>query len=815
MIALTVNGTPRTLTGDPDTPLLWALRDELGLKGTKFGCGVGVCGTCLVLIDDELHHACKVPVRYAAGRRVLTVEGLTVLHPGLIGAWIAEQVPQCGYCQPGQLIAAAALLARTIVPSDADIDTAMAAVLCRCGTYQRIRRAIHRAARGEPVPPAMGACAAPMAGEPVALNDFIRIAPDNTVTLVINHSEMGQGSLTGLCMLVAEELEIDLAAIRTEFAPADERYKNPRWGAKSTGGSSSIRGEWEPLRRVAAEARERLIEAAARRLGVTPEDCRAEQGCVVHEASARCLSYAQLAEDAARLRPPRRIRLKTPDEFRLIGRATPRLEIPDMVVGKTLYGIDVTLPGMLVATVVRCPVFGGHVRRFDPAPARSVPGVRDVLAVESGVAVVAEDFRAALRGRERLVIEWDDGPNASLTTETIYAQLREAAREPGKAVNHTDRVEHLFEKAARVVEAEYVTPYLAHATLEPMNAVADVRRDGADVWVGTQSQVDTQKIAARLTGLREQQVRVHTQFLGGGFGRRLQTDFVADAVELSRNIGRPVQVIWTRADDLQHDMYRPAGHALFKAALDDGDQPLALLMRFAGSELVLEGIDLPYSIPRVREERVEVASPVPTGAWRSVGASQNGFAIESFIDELAHAAQQDSLAFRLALLGDAPRHRALLEHVAAMSGWGTTSPAGTGRGVAVYRSYGSVVAMVAEARCENGLIKVPRVWAAIDCGVAVNPDAVCAQIEGSVAMGLSAALLEEVRIERGRVAQATFEDYPILRLADMPAVEVHIMESREPPGGVGEPGVPVIAPAVANAVFAACGRRLRQLPLRF
>jgi isoquinoline 1-oxidoreductase beta subunit len=815
MISLTVNGTPRTLTGDPDTPLLWALRDELGLKGTKYGCGVGVCGTCLVLIDDELHHACMVPVRKVAGRRVLTVEGLAETHPKLIGAWIAEQVPQCGYCQPGQLMAAAALLARTIAPSDADIDVAMATVLCRCGTYSRIRRAIHRAARGESIPATvMGAEPTPVEEGSVTLNDFIRIAPDNHVTLVVNHSEMGQGSLTGLCMLAAEELEVDLATMHAVFAPAGERYKNPLWGEQFTGGSSSIRGEWEPLRRFAAEARERLVAVAAKRLGVEPGECRAEHGHVVHKPSARRLSYAELAEDAARLKPPRRIWLKAPDDFRLIGRVAPRLEIPDMVVGKTLYGIDVTLPDMRVATVARCPAFGGRVRRIDDRQARSVPGVREVLTVESGVAVVADDFWAALKGREKLNVEWDDGPHARLTTETIYAQLREAARKPGKAVDRTDRVERPFEKAACIVEAEYATPYLAHGTLEPMNAVADVRHDGVDVWVGTQSQVDTQKIAARIAGLPKKQVRVHTQFIGGGFGRRLETDFVADAVELSKKIGRPVQVIWTRADDLQHDMYRPAGHALLKAALDADDRPQAVLMRFAGSELALEGIDLPYSIPRVREEHVEVESPLPTGPWRSVGASQNAFAIESFIDELAHAARRDPLVFRLELLGEAPRHRAVLERVAAMCDWGMALPAGTGHGLAVYYSFGSVVAVVAEAVLVNGAIRVPRVWAAIDCGIAVNPDAVRAQIEGSVAMGLSAALKEEVRIERGRVVQATFEDYPIFRMADMPAVELHIMESREPPGGVGEPGVPVIAPAVANAVFAAGGRRLRRLPLK-
>jgi isoquinoline 1-oxidoreductase beta subunit len=814
MTSFTLNGQPVTARADPGKPLLWVLRDEFGLKGTKYGCGVGLCGICVVLLDGEPNHACMLPLDKVAGRDVLTIEGLAEKKPALVEAWIAAQVPQCGYCQGGQLLAAAALLDRQPQPTDADIDRAMAGVLCRCGTYPRIRRAIHAAAGPRPAHAGSTAHSRRVSGAGIALNDFIRIGPGGEVTVVISHSEMGQGSLTGLCMLVAEELEVDLAALHTEFAPADPRYKNPLWGEQFTGGSSSIRGEWEPLRRAAAEARERLIATAAKHWKTKRGECRAVGGYVVHLRTGQRLAYAELVAEAARLEPPRRVALKAPDTFRIIGKPLPRLEIPDMVAGKTVYGIDVARPNALAATVVRCPVFGGRLKRFDAKAAQSVPGVRAVVPIEGGVAVVADNFWDALQGRGKLGVEWEPGRNATLDNVSIRDALRQATAREGKTARREGRVAFAFKNAARMIEAEYAAPYLAHATIEPMNCLADAQRNGVDVWVGTQSQVDTQKVAARIAGVPKKQVRVHTQFLGGGFGRRLETDFVADAVELSKKLGAPVQVIWTRADDLQHDRYRPASHALLKAALNADGWPTAWFMRLAGPELALEGVHMDYGIANVREEFVETTSPVPTGAWRSVGASQNAFAIECFVDELARAAQQDPFEFRRGLLAQQPRLRGVLERVARMSDWGRTLPAGRGLGIAVYRSFGSFAAMVAEVDVTGGNVRVPRVWAALDCGIAVNPDAVRAQIEGSIALGLSAALMEEVRIENGRVAQANFEDYPILRLPEMPAVEVEIVESREPPGGAGEPGVPVIAPAVANAVSAATGKPVRRLPIR-
>jgi isoquinoline 1-oxidoreductase beta subunit len=813
-LTLTINSQQHTLDADPEQPLLWVLRDRLQLKGTKYGCGVGLCGICTLLVDGTPQHACMLPLAKAAGKSIITIEGLAEKYPALVAAWIAEQVPQCGYCQGGQLLAAAALLANHRNPTDAEIDAALASVLCRCGTYPRIRRAIHRVAQGiQPLVPAVPALApAPDAG--IALNDFIRVHADDTVSVVINHSEMGQGALTNLAVLVAEELEVDLDRIRTEFAPADPKYKNPLWGQQFTGGSSSVRGEWEPLRRHAATAREQLIAAAMQHWDAPRDACRAEHGRVVHNASGRELRYSALAGDALRHKPPRVVALKQPGEFRLIGRPIPRLDIPDMVAGRTLYGIDIARPGMLVAVVARCPVFGGRVQRFDASAAQAVPGARAVIEIESGVAVLADDFGSALRGRECLHIEWHEGKHAALDNAAIDTELKAALAQSGKRIRNEGNAQRVLKNAARVFEADYFTPYLAHAPLEPMNCVAEMRTDGCDVWVGTQSQVDTHSVAARVAGLPKNKVHVHSQFLGGGFGRRLETDFVAEAVELAKKTGAPVQVIWTRADDLQHDMYRPAGAMHLAAALDANGFPSAWFMRIAGSEQVLNGIEVPYAIPNLREEHVEVPSAIPTGAWRSVGASQNAFAIECFVDELAHAAGQDPFEYRQQLLQALPREHALLELATDQAGWGTPLPAGHGRGIARYRSFGSSVAQVAEVAVVQGAIRVERVVCAIDCGITVNPDSVRAQLEGAIAFGLSAALKEEIRIERGRVVQANFTDYPILTLAEMPVIEIHIMPSNEPPGGVGEPGVPVIAPAVANAVFAATGKRLRRLPLR-
>lgn len=812
MLRITVNGESRALDVEAETPLLWVLRDTLGMKGTKYGCGVGICGICTVLVDGEVLRSCVVPAGEVVDREVTTIEGLAARGDRVLSAWLEEQVPQCGYCQPGQIVAAVGLLRDHPDPSEAQIDEAMAGVLCRCGTYQRVRRAVHAAAAmADAGPPPVE----PPAEPGVVLDDWIRIAPDGTVTIQINHSEMGQGVSTALALLIAEELEADPARLRTEFAPADPRYRNPLFGSQTTGGSTSVRGEWERLSLVGAQARERLIQAAAQRWGVKARACVAEAGTVVHGAGGERLGYGELAAEAARIAPPERVALKSRRECRLLGKALPRLDIPDMVAGRAVYGMDVVLPGMRVASVVRCPVFGGTLDSVAVDDALAVPGVESVVEFERGVAVVARDTWSALRGREAVEVYWDLGLNTELSNTTIEAQLMSALEEPGNARQRAGRTDPALRRAEHVVEADYGTATLAHGTLEPMNCIARVTGEGCEVWLGTQDQEGAREAAAQVSGLPLAEVQVHSQYLGGGFGRRVESDMVAEAVELAMAIEAPVQVVWTRADDMQHDFYRPAYRARLRAGLDAEGWPLAWWQRGAGQSLAGEAHgDLAYAIPNICREFVEVESPVPSGSWRSVGAGQDAFAVESFIDELAHAAGADPFEFRRALLRDAPRDRAVLEQAAQAAGWGSSAPAGRHRGIAVYRCFGSHVAEVAEVSVEEAGIRVHRVVCAIDCGRIVNPDIIRAQMEGGIALGISAALKEAVIIENGRVTQSSFRDYPILTLAEMPVVEVHIAESDQPPGGVGEPGVPPIAPAIANAVAAATGKRWRELPLR-
>lgn len=814
MLRLSVNGEERTVQADATAALLWVLRNELDLKGTKYGCGGGQCGTCTVLVDGEAIRSCVTPVGETAGRAITTIEGLARNNHPLIEAWIAEQVPQCGYCQPGMIVAAAALTAT----DDATVDAALSGVLCRCGTYGRARRAIRRAAesktRAAHASPATALTHKPPAGEAVfAPGPWVKVHGDGTVTVMIDRSEMGQGVVTSLAMLVAEELEVGLEQVRTEFAPASLAYRNPEFGVQATGGSTSVRTSWEPLRRAGATAREMLVSAAAASWGVPKRECRAQNGSVVHVPTRRRLGYGALAPKAARVAAPNRVSLKERRAFRLIGKSPPRLEIPAHAEGRTVFGMDVALPGMRFAVVLRCPVFGGRLAGFDDRRARATKGVSAVLRIENGLAVVADTVPAALAGRQALHARWDYGSNAKLSSGEIAARFEEAARRTGQVRRNDGDAEAALAGAAHVIDAVYETPYLAHATMEPMNCTADVRADGCDVWVPTQAQTAAQEAAARAAGLPARSVRIHTTSLGGGFGRRLKNDYVSEAVEVSKAVGMPIQLVWTRDDDLAHDFYRPANYTLLRGALDRRKRPIAWFQRTVGPSIGLGGIDNPYAIVNLREEAVVEDPGVPTGAWRSVGASQNAFVVEGFVDELAFAAGADPLAFRRRLLANAPRHRRVLDFAARKARWGGPLPRGRHRGVAAYFSFESWVAEVAEVSVSRqGVLKVHRVVCAIDCGSTVHPDTVAAQVEGAVAMGLSAALREEITVEDGRATQASFADYPLLSFAEMPEVEVHIVPSDEPPGGVGEPGLPPIAPAVANAIFAATGRRIRCLP---
>jgi len=665
----------------------------------------------------------------------------------------------------------------------------------------------------------------------IALNAWIHVGTDDIVTILIDKSEMGQSILTGLAMLAAEELECDWNNVRTEFAPADKAYVNPQFGVQGTGGSSATRTSWEPLRKAGAAARMMLLEAAAQKWGVDKSECRAENGTILHVATKRRLSYGNLAEAAAKLPVPQDIPLKDPKQFHTIGQTTKRLDTPDKVNGSAQYGIDVRQPGMVYAVVTRCPVFGGKVASFDAAKAKAIPGVKDVIQISNGVAVIADNTWTAMEGRRALEVKWDEGPNSELSSASISQLLADGVKRPGYAARKEGDVEAGLAGAAKKIEAEYEVPFLAHATMEPQNCTAHVRADRCDVWAPTQNQTNTQKVAATITGLDPASVFVHTTFLGGGFGRRFETDFVGEAVEISKAIRGPVKVTWSREDDIQHDYYRTASHAHFTAGLDADGWPVVWVNRIACPSLMarfgplkdnydrrsVEICDsVPYAIPNILVDYQLTEAGIPIGFWRSVGASQNGFFLESFIDEIAAAGKKDPYELRRRLLAKSPRHLAVLEKAAEKAGWGTPLPADRFRGIAVVSSYFGYVAQVIEISVnrEARTLKVHRVVCALDCGRIVNPGSIDAQVKSSVVYGLTAALRGAITIDRGRVQQKNFSDYQVLRIHEMPAVDVHIIPSEEAPTGAGEFTLPPVAPALCNAIFAATGNRVRRLPIQ-
>jgi len=687
----------------------------------------------------------------------------------------------------------------------------------------------------------------PKSSAPFVPNAWVRIDGEGQVSVVVDRSEMGQGVATALPMLVAEELDADWSKVRYEFAPANAVYANPLFGsAQITGGSTSVKAAWLPLREAGARARAMLVAAAAQQWSVKPDSCRTENGVVIHDPSGKRAPYGSLVAAAARLSVPVKVTLKPPAQWRLIGKATPRLDSLEKIEATTTFGIDVHPEGVLTACVARCPTLGGKVSRFDAGKAKAIPGVKDVIQIDSGVAVVAEGYWPARQGVEALDITWEEGPNGTLASIALADRFEQALETEGKLARREGDPAKV--KGGTRVEARYRLPYLAHATMEPMNCTALVRADRCEVWAPTQYQQGdpnfgggVRRVAAKASGLAEQKVSVYTTQIGGGFGRRLELDYVADAVTLSQKMKVPVKVIWSREDDMQHDFYRPANHHVLEAVLDGG-KPVSWRHRIASQSILsrwvpgflpewlatlvspikngvdptaVEGaVDMPYGIPNVRVEWMRVETPVPIGFWRSVGHSYTGFVVESFIDELAHTAGVDPVKFRLGLLANAPRHRKVLELAAEKSGWGRSLPEGRHRGVALHESFGSVVAQVAEVSVSQGEIRVHRVVCAVDCGLAVNPSTIEAQVSGGVVFGLSAALRGEITIENGRVQQSNFNDYAPLRLMETPQIEVHLVHGGDAPSGVGEPGVPPIAPAVANAVFAATGKRLRSLPFR-
>ena len=666
---------------------------------------------------------------------------------------------------------------------------------------------------------------------PFAPSAWLRIAPDNSVTIIVAKSEMGQGVYTAMPMLVAEELEVDLNKVRIENAPPGKEYIDPLLGSQATGGSTSVRSGWRPLREAGAAARMMLVAAAAATWKVKPTECRAENGEVIHARSKRRLSYGQLADVAARQPLPETIVLKEPKAFRYLGKPIARRDTPAKVNGSAVFGIDVKLPGLLTATLLRCPVLGGKLASYDAGAATAVSGVRQVVQTEDGVAVLAEGFWAAKKGRDALKVQWDEGELAHLDSAGIERQFEEASAKAGAVARRENDTEAAFRKAARTIDAVYHAPFAAHATMEPMNCTIDLKSDRCEVWVPTQAPAFVQATVAEIAGLPPEAAKVNVTYLGGGFGRRFEQDFVAEAVRIAKQAAAPVKLVWTREDDLQHDFYRPAAYNKLSAALDSKGQPVAWRQRIVSPSIFkrampqsLEGdldassvegsANLPYAIPNILIDYVMLNPGVPVGFWRSVGNSQNGFVSESFIDELAAAAKQDPVQFRLKLLDKHPRHRAVLKLAAEKAGWGGKLPAGEGRGIAALESFGSFVAEVAEvAVSQDGEVAVKRVVCAIDCGSIVNPDTIRAQIESAVAFALTATLKGPITVKNGRIEQSNFYDYPLLRIDEMPKVEVYILPSQAAPGGVGEPGVPPLAPAVANAVFAATGKRVRRLPI--
>jgi isoquinoline 1-oxidoreductase beta subunit len=664
-------------------------------------------------------------------------------------------------------------------------------------------------------------------------NAFIRISEDGQILLTMPYVEMGQGTYTSIPMLIAEELEVELKQVRLEHAPPNEKlYANPLIGVQATGNSNAIRGAWQPLRRAGATARTMLVSAAAKRWNVDPSSCRAQSGEVLHSSTGRRITYGALAADAARAPVPESVVLKRPEDFRLIGTPAKRLDTPAKVNGTALYGIDVRPPGVKIATLAQSPVFGGRVKRVDDAAAKAVKGVRQIVRLDDAVAVVADHMGAAKKGLTALVIEWDDGPHASLTTDAIVGELEQATLSAGPVAQNIGDIDKAMARAVTKVEAIYQVPFLAHAAMEPMNCTVHIRAGGCEIWVGNQVIGRAQAAAAKITGLPLDKVVVHNHLIGGGFGRRLEVDGIVRAVEIAKHVDGPVKVVWTREEDIQHDMYRPYFFDRLSAGLDEKGKPVAWNHRFAGSSIIArwlppgfnngidsdttEGaIDLVYDLPNMHVEYLRVEPPgIPTAFWRSVGPSHNVFVTETFMDELAAAAKQDSVAYRLALLDKAPRAKAVLALAAEKAGWGQSLPARVGRGVSVQFVFASYMAQVAEVEVSNdGAVRVRRVVCAVDCGTVVNPDTVRAQIQSAIMFGTTAALYGEITLKDGRVEQTNFNNYQILRINEAPAIEVHIVQSSEPPGGMGEAGTSAIVPAVANAIFAATGERLRKLPI--
>jgi isoquinoline 1-oxidoreductase subunit beta len=664
-----------------------------------------------------------------------------------------------------------------------------------------------------------------------APNAFIRIDRSGQTTLVMPQVEMGQGVYTAIPMILAEELDADFNKVTLEHAPPDDKlYANPIFGIQVTGNSNSIRSFWKPLRTAGATARLMLVRAAAQQWQVDPASCSTSNSVVSHPSSGRTLSYGDLIDAAGAQSVPQDPPLKDPKDFKLIGKPLKRLDTPNKTDGKVIYGIDAMLPGMKFATLAQCPVFGGKIGRVDDSAARKVPGVQQIVVLDDLVAVVGEHMWAAKKGLDALVINWDEGANAKINSTDIWNDLRAASKKDGVVAKSVGDIAKGLTQGERV-DGEYELPFLAHATMEPLNCTVHVTPDSCQVWTGSQVISRVQEYAAKAAGLPLEKVKAYNHLLGGGFGRRLEADMVAAAVRIGKQVDGPVKVVWTREEDIQHDIYRPVYRDVISATLSGG-KIAAWKYRIAGSSIMARwyppvfqnGIDIdavdsavdnPYDIPNFQVEYVRAEPPaVPTGFWRGVGPNNNVFATECFMDELARKAGADPIAFRIGMLDKTPRLKAALQLVAEKSGWGQPLPARAGRGVCAQPSFGSFIATVVEAEVdEHGEVHLRRVTSAVDTGIAVNPDTIAAQLQGGLIFGLTAALWGEVTIERGRVRQSNFNDYRMLRIDEVPKIDVHVIKSGEDPGGIGETGTTAGPPALCNAIYAATGVALRRLPI--
>jgi isoquinoline 1-oxidoreductase subunit beta len=664
-----------------------------------------------------------------------------------------------------------------------------------------------------------------------APNAFIRIDHSGRTTLVMPQVEMGQGTYTSISMILAEELDADFAQVAVEHAPpSDKLYGNPIFGIQVTGNSNSVRSFWKPLRIAGASARAMLVQAAAQQWQVDPATCTTAKSEVLHAASGRRLSYGELVDAANTQTPPKDVVLKDPEHFVLIGKPLKRLDTPDKTNGKAVYGIDAMLPSMKFATLRECPVFGGKVAKVDDGAAKKIPGVQKVVVLDDFVAVIGDHTWAAKKGADALKIEWDEGPNARISSDDIWQDLRTASEKDGVVAKSRGDIAKGLSTGERY-EAAYEMPFLAHASMEPINATVHLTPESCEVWTGTQVLARVQSEAAKAAGLPLEKVIANNHLLGGGFGRKLEPDMVIKAVQIAKQVDGPVKVIWTREEDIQHDVYRPVYRDTIAATLSDG-KIVGWKYKISGSSIIArwlppafqKGIDIdavdsavdtPYEIPNFHVEYVRAEPPaVPTGFWRGVGPNNNVFAVECFMDELARKVGKDPIEFRRSMLGNHPRFLGVLDLAAEKSGWGQPLPARVGRGVCLQPSFASFIATVVEAEVdEQGEIHLRRITSAVDTGITVNPDTVVAQLEGGLIFGLTAALYGEITIDKGRVKQSNFNDYRMLRIDQTPRIDIHLVKSGEPPGGIGETGANAGPPALRNAIYASTGVALRRMPI--